>query len=84
MNRFARASLAILIVLAPVVTATGASAHTVLVGSNPEVGGTLTSLPDSILLRFANPLVSIAGASVNRISVLDPMNMQIASVPSVK
>ena len=74
---------AALVVLALVVNPTGASAHTVLVGSNPVAGSVLKELPDSILLTFASPLLSLPGKSVNTITVIDPMNMQIASAPNL-
>lgn len=62
------------VVLAPV-----ASAHTVLVGSNPQAGATVSQLPESIILKFAEPLLTLGGSSVNRVQVVDPMGMTITS-----
>jgi methionine-rich copper-binding protein CopC len=64
--------------IAPVVNAAGAMAHTVLIGSNPAVGSVISSLPDSISLKFADSLLNIPGKSINTVSVTDSMRMQIA------
>jgi methionine-rich copper-binding protein CopC len=59
-----------------------AQAHTVLIDSTPAVGSTISTLPDSITLKFASPLLTLPGHQVNQLTVVDPMIMQIASVPT--
>ncbi len=48
-----------------------ANAHTVLVYSNPKSGAIIKSLPKSITLRFAEPLLTLAGQVINKVSVTD-------------
>jgi methionine-rich copper-binding protein CopC len=64
-------------------TASVASAHTVLISSNPVAGSSLPALPDSISLTFANPLLTLNRKSSNIVTVVDPMNLQIASATSL-
>ena len=66
------------VVLAPV-----ASAHTVLIGSNPTAGATVSQLPESIVLKFANPLLTLGSSSVNQVQVVDPMGMTITSPDNI-
>jgi methionine-rich copper-binding protein CopC len=48
-----------------------ANAHTVLVYSNPKSGAIVKSLPKIITLRFAEPLLTLAGQVINKVSVTD-------------
>ena len=83
MNKIIRKAIFAVIALAPLVNTSGAFAHTVLISSTPAVGSTINGLPDSITLKFANPLLQIKGQSINTIQVLDPMKLQIASKPTI-
>jgi len=56
-----------------------ANAHTVLVYSNPKSGAIVHSLPNSITLRFAEPLLTLAGQTINRVSVTDPKGVVVTS-----
>lgn len=69
----------LVLAFASVVPATGASAHTVLVSANLDVGQSYKSLPDSITLQFADNLLNISGKLLNTVTVTDPMKQQIAS-----
>ena len=51
-----------------------ACAHTVLIGSTPINGSKLQILPTKIILKFADPLLTIGKRAINRIVVTDPMN----------
>ena len=64
-------------------TASTASAHTVLVTSDPAAGATIHTLPEKITLTFANPLLSLGTAAINQVKVIDPMGMEITSTNNV-
>ena len=83
MNKIIRKVTIAIIALAPLVNTSGAFAHTLLISSTPAVGSTINALPDSITLKFANPLLQIKGQSINTIQVIDPMKLQIASKPTI-
>jgi methionine-rich copper-binding protein CopC len=72
-----------LALLVGLVVAPAASAHTVLIGSNPSAGATVSELPESIILKFANPLLTLGNSPVNRVQVVDPMGMTISSQDNV-
>jgi copper resistance protein C len=55
-----------------------AQAHNVLVGSDPVVASTETSIPEDVKLTFNDPIM-VAGAAANQIVVKDPMGMVISS-----
>ena len=69
---------------ATLVVAPAAVAHTVLVGSNPAVDSTVTSLPSKLTLTFADNLLQVSGKVLNSVSVTDSMKMEIASNAVVK
>jgi methionine-rich copper-binding protein CopC len=57
------------------ITVTGistASAHTVLISSNPAKGSIIKVLPSKITLTFADPLLTLGKKIVNKVSVVDP------------
>ena len=60
-----------------------AQAHTVLVGSDPAAGATIAELPEEITLTFANPLLTLGKAAINRVVVTDPMGATITSKDNV-
>jgi len=62
-----------------VVGSVEASAHTVLVSSNPAKNAKLNALPEKVVLKFAEPLLTIKGKEVNRISVTDSQNHELVS-----
>jgi len=66
-------------VTALVLTATPASAHTSLVGSSPAAGSTIHALPESVELTFGDPLMTEGGQDVDRVTVVDPMNVTISA-----
>ena len=77
-----RISICIALLLGLLV-APAASAHTVLIGSNPNAGATVSQLPESIVLKFANPLLTLGSSSVNQVQVVDPMGMTITSPDNI-
>jgi methionine-rich copper-binding protein CopC len=83
MNKIIRRILFAIISFVPLINPVSAFAHTVLIGSNPAVGSNINQLPDSIILKFADPLLVIPGRNINSISVIDPMKLQIASPATV-
>jgi methionine-rich copper-binding protein CopC len=77
-----RISLCLALLLSLLV-APAASAHTVLIGSNPTAEATVSQLPESIVLKFADPLLTLASYSVNRVQVVDPMGITITSPDNI-
>jgi copper resistance protein C len=61
-----------------------ASAHTVLVDSTPAINSTISQLPSTLTLKFADNLLQIPGKSLNSVSVTDSMNMEIATRVVIK
>ncbi len=66
-----------------IISEPSASAHTVLVGSIPAAGTTISHLPESIRLTFADPLLTFGNVSVNEVQVIDPMGMTITTSKNV-
>jgi hypothetical protein len=61
-------------ILAGVLTLAGvsvASAHTVLIYSNPAKGSSMKVLPTKITLKFADPLLTLGKRAINRVVVTD-------------
>ena len=52
-----------------------ASAHTVLLSSNPAKGAAISHLPARVTLTFADPLLKIGSHAINKVVVTDPMSM---------
>ena len=48
-----------------------ASAHTILLSSSPKAGSVVASMPSTISLTFNEGLLTIAGKSVNTLSIKD-------------
>lgn len=69
---------AVAIALCIFATAPAASAHTVLVSTNPVVGSIIKELPVQIILKFADPLLTLGKRVVNRVRVTAP-NGQVIS-----
>ena len=55
-----------------IVGASVASAHTVLIASNPAKGSTIKVLPRKITLKFADSLLTLATRAINRVVVTNP------------
>ena len=51
-----------------------ASAHTVLISSNPGKGSTVKVLPSKITLKFADPLLTLGKRAINKVVVTAPDN----------
>ncbi len=49
-----------------------ASAHTVLIASNPAKNATIKTLPSKITLKFADPLLTLGKRAINRVVVTGP------------
>jgi methionine-rich copper-binding protein CopC len=62
----------LLIVAIIAVGSTAASAHTVLIASNPAKGSTIKVLPTKVTLKFADPLLTLGKRAINRVVVTDP------------
>jgi methionine-rich copper-binding protein CopC len=60
-----------------------ANAHTVLVAANPSSGTLVKTLPKVITLRFAEPLLTLAGKVINRVSVVDPRGQVVTGVKNL-
>jgi methionine-rich copper-binding protein CopC len=58
---------------------TTASAHTVLISSNPAKNSVIKALPVNIVLTFADPLLTLGKSAVNRIVVTDSTNTVIST-----
>ena len=70
-----RKSAAVIIAVLLIVIGTPvACAHSVLIGSTPTNGWKLQILPTKIILKFADPLLTLGNRAINRIVVTDPMN----------
>ncbi|HEY4899112.1 MAG TPA: copper resistance CopC family protein [Candidatus Nanopelagicaceae bacterium] len=68
-----RKSLAALLIFAfTVIGVSVASAHTVLIASNPAKGSIVKVLPRKIILKFADSLLTLAKRAINRVIVTDP------------
>ena len=52
--------------------ASAASAHTVLISSNPAKGSIIKVLPTRITLKFADSLLTLSKHVINRVVVIDP------------
>jgi len=59
-----------------------AFAHTVLVRSNPVATSLIARLPTQVSLTFAERLLTLGNASINKVQVTDPMHNVISSVRS--
>ena len=57
-------------------------AHTVLLSSTPAAGSTVPALPESVVLTFADPLVTVTGQHVDVVTVTDPMDQVISAANS--
>ena len=77
MKRFFHTTLAAGALL--IVGTASASAHTVLVSSNPTKGAAISHLPAKITLTFADPLLKIGSHAINKVVVTDPMNMVVTT-----
>lgn len=60
-----------------------ASAHTVLIASNPMANSIITQLPEEITLTFADPLLVLGKHTINMVQVIDPMGQTITSSDNV-
>jgi len=62
-----------------------ASAHTVLISSNPGKGSTIKIWPGKITLKFADPLLTLGKRAINKVVVTDPDNFLVSTgVTTVK
>ena len=71
-----------ILALTVAIMATGvaaASAHTVLIASNPAKGSTLKVLPAKITLKFADPLLVLGKRAINRVVVTDPRSKVVTT-----
>jgi hypothetical protein len=74
----ATALISVLISLVSFAGATPASAHNVLIASDPGVSGTETSIPEDVTLTF-NDVILNSIPQANQIKVTDPMGMVISA-----
>ena len=75
-----RKSLTSLLIFAFTVTGVSiASAHTVLIASNPAKGSTIKVLPTKIILKFADPLLTLGKRSINRVVVTNPKSKVVTT-----
>ena len=54
-----------------------ASAHPTLIGSTPSKGAVLKVSPKIISLRFEEPLLTLKGHTINRVTLQDSKNLNI-------
>jgi len=62
-----------------IVPLSSATAHTVLIASDPAANSTVTQLPEQVTLTFAEPLIAIGKKKINVIQVVDPMGATIST-----
>jgi len=73
-------SLFSLLIFAFIVTGVSiASAHTVLIASNPAKGSTIKVLPTKVTLKFADPLLRLGKRAINRVVVTDPKSKVVTT-----
>ncbi|MEJ0014251.1 MAG: copper resistance CopC family protein [Actinomycetota bacterium] len=56
-----------------------ASAHTVLIGSNPSKSSVIKTLPAKITLKFADPLLTLGKHAINKVVVTDPKGVVVTT-----
>lgn len=56
-----------------------ASAHTVLIASNPTQGAVIKALPTKITLSFADPLLTLGRKIINKVVVIDSTNKVVTT-----
>jgi len=71
-------AISVVAVLLGVTGVSSASAHTVLIASSPAKNAVVKSLPASISLSFADPLLTLGKHVINKVVVTDPMKMVIS------
>ena len=74
-----RAFLSLLLISTSFIYVPNASAHTVLIASDPVANSTIAQLPEQVTLTFAEPLIVIGKKSINTIRVVDPMGSTIST-----
>ena len=74
-----RTFLSLILVSTFFISVPSASAHTVLIASDPEANSTIAQLPEQVTLTFAEPLIVIGKKSINTIRVVDPMGSTIST-----
>lgn len=76
-------SLALLSFISITADISPASAHTVLIASNPSANSTILQLPKQITLTFSDPLLVFGKHAINSIQVLNPGGQLITSHTSL-
>ena len=71
------------VILAGILEPKIAFAHTVLVRSNPVARSSIARLPTQVSLTFAEPLLTLGNASINKVQVTDPVHNVISSIRSI-
>lgn len=76
-KKFGLRKLAALSVVASVLLAPAASAHSRLISSNPKSGAVVKTLPKSVLLTFNEKLMVINKINPSKVTVTDSSGVQI-------
>ena len=71
--------IALLVSIFLVSSASIASAHTVLISSNPNKGSIVKALPSKITLKFADPLFTLGKRAINNVVVTSPNNSLVTT-----
>ena len=73
-------SITLLLTVAIIVVGTStASAHTVLIASNPAKGSIIKVLPAKITLKFADPLLTLGKRVINMVIVTGPTSKVVTT-----
>ena len=78
-----RALFSVFVLISLVTSVPLASAHTVLVSSDPVANSTVTHLPEQVTLTFADSLLVLGSHNLNQVQVVDPTGLAITSSDNV-
>ena len=76
-------SFSLLSFILTVVGFSTASAHAVLIASNPSANSTIFQLPNQITLTFGDPLLVFGKRAINSVQVLNSVGKRITSSVSI-
>jgi len=78
-----RALFSVFVLISLVTSVPLASAHTVLISSDPVANSTVTHLPEQVTLTFADSLLVLGSHNLNQVQVVDPTGLAITSSDNV-
>ena len=78
-----RALFSVFVLISLVTSVPLASAHTILISSDPVANSTVTHLPEQVTLTFADSLLVLGSHNLNQVQVVDPTGLAITSSDNV-